>query len=477
MRVDVLIIGGGVVGCAIARALSGKEVTVALAEAREDVAMGASRANSAIVHAGYDAPPDTMMARLGVRGNALYGRWCEDLEVPFQRVGSLVIAFDAADERTLIELLEKGRQNGVPGLTLLSGERARMLEPALSPSVSQALYAETGAITCPYEMTIACYENARANGLTALTDAPVTAIEQENGCFRVRCGPHSVTARYIINAAGLFADDIARMVGDDHFTLRPRKGEYMLFDRSETKVRTVVFQTPSNMGKGVLVSPTVDGNMFVGPTARDQASRTDFDVTEEGLAELMALSKKSVPAIDYRAVITSFAGLRAHSSTGDFVIKAHGRMLHAAGICSPGLTSAPAIAEQIISLLEKAGLPLPDKKGFFPKRPHMARFSSMSRSEREKAIADNPLYGRIVCRCETVTEAEIVCAVRRGARSLDAIKRRTRAGMGRCQGGFCSPRVMEILCRETGMRMTEITKFGGKSVVAPFLTRGEDNNA
>lgn len=428
--------------------------------------MGASKANSAIVHAGYDAKPGSMMAKLNVEGNAKYDQWCEELEVPLKRIGSLVIAFCEDDERELSVLYTQGLANGVPGMQLISGERARELEPQLSRDVTAALWAETGAITCPYQLTVACYENAVQNGLKAYMDAPVEAIEKTEDGFAVTCASQTFQARYIINAAGLFADDIARMVGDHSFDIHPRRGEYMLLDHSANTMSRVVFQTPSPMGKGVLVSPTVDDNVFAGPSAENIDDREDTDTTAESMRMVSALSLKSVPSLNLRGVITSFAGLRAQPSTGDFVIRpseAAPQMIHAAGICSPGLTSAPAIADYVVDLLAAAGLDLPLKESFDPRRPAIRRFAEMTNEERREAIADNPLYGRVICRCETITEAEIVDAVHRGARSLDAVKRRTRAGMGRCQGGFCSPRVMDIISRETGMPMTEVTKFGGNS--------------
>lgn len=480
MQVDVLVIGGGVTGCTIARALSSRAVKVALSEARDDVAMGASRANSAIVHAGYDAKPGSQMARLNVRGNALYDSWCKELEVPLHRIGSFVIAFDDADKQVLSKLLAQGETNGVPGLAILTGDEARQREPALSKDVVAALYAPTGAITCPYEMTIASFENATKNGVMPLLNAPVSSIEKTDDGFTVQCGAHTVHARYVVNAAGLFADDIARMVGDTSFDIKPRKGEYMLMDRAACNVNTVIFQTPSAMGKGVLVSPTVDGNIFAGPTAVNQESREDVDTTTAGIDELRRMSLRSIPSLNLRAVITGFSGIRAQSTTGDFVIgqsQAAPRMVHAAGICSPGLTAAPAIAETVCEALEAAGLALPKKADYDPSRRAIARFSEMDRNEKREAIAENPLYGRVICRCETVTEAEIVESIHRGARSLDGVKRRTRAGMGRCQGGFCSPRVMDILCRETGMKMTEVTKFGGKSQIATHMLKEDWQDA
>ena len=278
----------------------------------------------------------------------------------------------------------------------------------------------------------------------------------------------------MVNAAGLFSDDVARMIGDDSFTVRPRKGEYLLMDRSAKAPRYVIFQTPSRLGKGILVSPTVDGNSFVGPTAVDQTDKTDTSVSQEGIDQLRRMAKKSAPEMDFRNVITSFAGLRAQPSTGDFIIRpseADGRMIHAAGICSPGLTSAPAVAELVEKLLMESGLTLTEDPAYDPHRSHIRRFRDMTREQKEAAIAENPLYARVICRCETITEAEIVEAVSRGARTLDGVKRRTRAGMGRCQGGFCSPRVMEIISRETGIPMEKLTKFGAGSYLVAEKTR------
>jgi len=464
---DVAIIGAGIVGSAIARRLSRYDARIVLIDSADDVCAGASRANSAIVHAGYDCAPGSSMARLNVRGNALYDAWCAELDVPFERISSLVIAFNAADERELTALKAKGGVNGVPGLEIISGERARSMDPALNPAVTAALYAPTAGITCPYQLAIACAENARANGCEWLFNSLVTRITKgEDGYIEINAGEHIVHARFVINAAGVSSDEIARMAGDRSFAIKPRKGEYILLDRAAINVKHVIFQTPSPMGKGVLVSPTVDGNVFAGPTAVDQQDKFDTSVTRHGLDEIERLSLRSVPGLNLRSAITSFAGVRAQSDTGDFVIKpseTEPRFIHAAGICSPGLTSAPAIAEEVESLLINAGFSAAPKPHYDPHRKAIPRFSHMTNDERSEAIAADRRYGHIICRCETVTEAEIVDAIARGARSLDAVKRRTRAGMGRCQGGFCGPRVMEILARELGVKMTDLTKSGGQS--------------
>lgn len=464
---DVLIIGAGVTGCAIARELSHTGLKIALSDACDDVAMGASRANSAIVHAGYDCVPGTLMAKLNVRGNEMFDDVCESLNVPLLRVGSFVIAFGEEDEKELNNLLERGRANGVPGLEIISGERAREMEPKLSDDVTAALWAPTAGITCPYELTIAMSENARANGADILLRKRVVAIDYANDEFTVKFEDGtSVSAKYVVNAAGVYADDVARLIGDDSFTISPRKGEYMLLDKQALCVGTVIFQPPSKLGKGVLVSPTVDGNIFAGPTAQDKVEKNDTQTTPEGLAELKKFSLKSVPTLNLRQVITSFAGVRAQPSTGDFIIRPsdkNARFIHAAGICSPGLSSAPAIAEYVRGLIKEAGADTAERADAIYVREHAKPFRQMDADERAEAYKRNPLYGRIICRCETVTEAEIVDAIHRGATTVDGVKRRTRAGMGRCQGGFCAPRVMEILSRELGVPTESLTKFGGKS--------------
>jgi glycerol-3-phosphate dehydrogenase len=464
---DVLIIGAGVTGCAIARELSHTGLKIALSDACDDVAMGASRANSAIVHAGYDCVPGTLMAKLNVRGNEMFDDVCESLNVPLLRVGSFVIAFGEEDEKELNNLLERGRANGVPGLEIISGERAREMEPKLSDDVTAALWAPTAGITCPYELTIAMSENARANGADILLRKRAAAIDYANDEFTVKFEDGtSVSAKYVVNAAGVYADEVARLIGDDSFTISPRKGEYMLLDKQALCVGTVIFQTPSKLGKGVLVSPTVDGNIFAGPTAQDKVEKNDTQTTPEGLAELKKFSLKSVPTLNLRQVITSFAGVRAQPSTGDFIIRPsdkNARFIHTAGICSPGLSSAPAIAEYVRGLIKEAGADTAERADAIYVREHAKPFRQMDADERAEAYKRNPLYGRIICRCETVTEAEIVDAIHRGATTVDGVKRRTRAGMGRCQGGFCAPRVMEILSRELGVPTESLTKFGGKS--------------
>ncbi len=456
---------------------------MAILEAASDVAMGTSKANSAIVHAGFDCKPGTLMAELNVRGNLLYNEWCADLDVPLKHVGSLVVAFSDDDVKILEKLLDQGRQNGIPGLEIISGDAARLREPMLSPQVVKALWAPTGGITCPYTFTIACVENAQANGAELFLDARVTAIEEQADAFVVRTADgRAFQARAVVNAAGLHSDDVAAMVGPVDFRIVPRKGEYLILDRSAAPFSTVVFQPPSKMGKGVLVSPTVDGNSFAGPTAVDQTDKEDTSVSQESIDALKELGALSAPTMDFRKVITSFAGLRAIAEplaptapTHDFIIRAEKRgakvFASAAGICSPGLSSAPAIAERLVALLAENGFDAPVHPDAKRTRQAIPAFRNMDDAARTAAIERDPAYGRVVCRCETVTEGEIVEAIRRGATTIDGVKRRTRAGMGRCQGGFCSPRVMAIIARERGIPVASVTKFGGDSAVAPYKTR------
>jgi glycerol-3-phosphate dehydrogenase len=467
---DVAVIGAGVTGAAVARELSRYELSVVVLDRGEDVACGASKANSAIVHAGYDAAPGTLMARLNVQGSAMMEGLCRELSVKYKRTGSLVIAFNAAERLELERLKAQGEKNGVPGLEILSGDEARRREPGLSGEVEAALWAPTGAITCPYELTLALMENAVVNGAVFRRGFEVTGIRREGGAFAVESGSgETVRARFLVNAAGIYADRMNELAGGRPFALRPRKGEYMLLDRAAGGVGTVVFQTPCKWGKGVLVAPTVDGNVYAGPTAMDIDDREDTSTTPEGMWYLRRLSRKSVPGLALHRVITAFAGLRAVAAgRGDFVIGAEPGVpgfVNAAGICSPGLSAAPAVALMVVEELRKTGLELREKAGFNPRRLHEKPFREMDDAERRRAVERDARYARIVCRCETVTEAEIVAALHSPvpATTMDGVKRRTRAQMGRCQGGFCGPRIIEIISRETGRPMEEITKSGGGS--------------
>ena len=480
-EVDVAIIGGGVIGALIARELSRFSLRVVLLEKESDIAAETSSANSGIVHAGYDAKPGSLKARMNVEGTRLMAQVARELDVPYKQNGSLVLAFDEADQRKLDELLLQGRENGVPDLRLLDAAAVRALEPAVSHQVVGALYAPTAGIICPYQLTVGAMENAVANGVTLLRSWPVRRIRRMNGPsrFLLMSDRESLSAAYVVNAAGLYADEVAAMVGDLSFRIHPRKGEYLLLDKGLGRtVKTVVFQTPGPLGKGILVTPTADGNLLLGPNALDVPDKGDTDTSFEGLQHVATGARRSVPSVDTRAVIRSFAGLRAASDNGDFVIgpaRDVEGFYHVAGIESPGLSSAPAIALDVCRQLVDGGLTMEPKPDWNPLRQPVHRFSDMDAQARAAAVAQNPHFGHIVCRCETVTEAEIVDAIRRpaGAITLDGLKRRTRAGMGRCQGGFCTPRAVEILSRELGISPDAVTKRGTGSNILAGPTKPE----
>ena len=477
MTYDVLVIGGGVTGCMTAYRLSKYKLSVALAEAADDVAMGATKANSAIVHAGYDAHPCTLKAELNVAGCAEMSELAVLLDVPYKNCGSLVCAFSDTERKTLGELFERGRQNGVPGLEIITGERAREIEPELSGEVVAALYAPTAGIVCPYELCTAAGEVAAQNGCEFFFDFPVDTITRENGCFSVKSLGRALSARYIVNAAGVNADEIAHIAGEKEFPVRiiPRRGEYIVLDKSRGGLaRHVLFACPSELGKGILVAPTVDGNIIIGPNARQVRGGDDTSTTSEGLDEIAAGGRRLIPAISPRDAITSFAGIRATPSAGDFYVRPSKKipgLLHLAGIESPGLASSPALSRLAAELLGEMGLALEEKSDFIGARPPKIRFNELSSDEKNALIARDPAYGRIICRCETITEGEVLDAIRRplGARDLDMVKRRVRAGMGRCQGGFCSPRVAELIARETGVSLSEVTKKGVGSEITPNM--------
>ena len=473
---DVVIIGAGVVGGLIARELSRYELDVLLVERESDVAMGATRANSAIVHAGFDAKPGTLKARFNVRGSEMMESVCRELGVKYRRNGSLVVGFDAEDGRTLAELYERGIKNGVKGLSLLTRDEVVRLEPSIGEGVSCALHAATGAIVCPYELCMAAIGNAMDNGVSLATELEVAAIEKIDGGYRITAADgRTVETRTVINCAGVYSDKIAAMVGDDSFTVRARRGEYMLLDKEcGSLVGHTVFRCPSKMGKGILVSPTVDGNLLLGPTAEDIDDKEDTATTSRGLDEIRAKAGEQVRGIGFGKVITSFSGLRATGSTGDFIIGSPlCGFINVAGIESPGLTSAPAIAEYVAKLLGECGVTLRERPDFNPRRRPMHAFREMTAEEKNEVIKSDPTYAHVICRCETVTEGEILDAIRTNPRptTLDGVKRRTRATMGRCQGGFCTPYIVELLSKELGIPYERVTKSGGESYINVGLTK------
>lgn len=475
-KYDVIIIGAGVTGTAVARELSRYQIKICVLEREEDVCCGTSKANSAIIHAGYDAEPGTLKAKLNVRGNQLVGELAEKLDFPFKRNGSLVLCLDEKDYPNLQKLYEKGVVNGVKNLQILNREEVLKLEPNVSDDVYAALYAPTGGIVCPFNMTIAFAENASANGVDFYFDTEVTSISRKQDTEEITSSDRAVwkietakgifEADCIINAAGVYADKFHNMVSENKIHITPRKGEYCLLDKTAgTHVSHTIFALPGKFGKGVLVTPTVHGNLLIGPTATDIEDKEGINTTRDGLEQVLTKSSNSVKNIPTRQIITSFAGLRAHEDGDDFIIgETEADFIDCAGIESPGLSSAPAIAEMVAGILRKK-YDLKEKENFIASRKGIADLNRMTLEERNEYIRRNPAYGNIICRCEMVSEGEIVDAIHRpvGARSLDGVKRRTRAGMGRCQAGFCSPRTMEILARELGTSIENITKSGGTS--------------
>ena len=458
---DVLIIGCGITGAAMAYELSKYRLSVAVLEAENDVATGATKANSAILHAGYDPIPGTLMAKLNVRGVQLAKELCAALDVPYSQTGSLVVGFSGADEATLSGLYRRGKENGVEGLDLLSGDEARTIEPFLSQEVTCALHAPTAAVCSPWEYCLALAETAVRNGVEIRLSSPVTAIQKNpTGGWWVTTPDSVYEARFVVNAAGVFADKVHDLAASHAFSIYPSRGQYYLLDKGEhIRSSRVIFQCPNESGKGVLVAPTVHGNLIVGPNAEAVVGE-DTATTLDGLSYVRQTAAKSIPTVNFRESIRNFAGVRAHADGGDFIINqamdAPG-FFDLAGICSPGLSAAPAIAEYAAGLMEQSGLVLTPREDFICTRTR-TRFKELSPAEKAALVEREPAYGRVICRCETVTEGEILEALQSPIPpcSVDAVKRRVNAGMGRCQGGFCAPRVVEILCRELGLSPDEI---------------------
>lgn len=464
---DVIIIGGGVVGTAILRALSRLQLKIALLEKQVEIGWGTTKANSGIVHAGFHSTPGTWKAKLCVRGNAMFEQLSDELDVPFWQNGLMMVARTKEEEEILRQYYQQGLENKVTGMEMLDAEATHRLEPNLAPEISLALRAPSGGVVAPFELAMAQAENATANGAQVQTGLRVEDISHTGDEFVIATDDGNTwTSTYLVNSAGLFADEIAKICGLEIEPIIPRKGEEYLFDQSVSDLIThTIFPVPTPKSKGILVIPTAEGNLMIGPTALELPYKDDVTTTAEGLDEIFSFTQKLVPRLNRRDIIASFAGVRAGSPTGDFIFDSShsGKAIHLRGIESPGLTAAPAIAEHVLKMLAKAGLPQKEKPDFNPRRPKVIRFKELSDAEKEQVIRENPLYAHVVCRCETITEGEIVDAIQRGARTVDGVKFRTRAGMGRCQGGFCTPHIVRILARELGVTPLEITKRGNDS--------------
>ena len=461
--VDVVIIGAGVVGCSIARELSRYDLQIQVLERASDVCEGTSKANSGIVHAGFDAHPGTLKAKMNVAGNEKMEALSRELDFPFQRNGSLVLCFAEKDRDKLEKLLEQGIANGVKELRIIEKEELRQMEPDISREAVAALYAPTGGIVCPFGLTIAMAENAAVNGVEFKLETQVFSVKRKENHYLVTTSRGEVECLAVVNAAGVYADTFHNMVSGRRLHIIPRKGEYCLLDKKVGNyVHSTIFQLPTVYGKGVLVTPTVHGNLLIGPTAADIEDKEAVSTTGEGIADVQKRAALSVEKLPTKQIITSFAGLRAHEEGGDFVLgepeDAPG-FFDAAGIESPGLPCAPALGEYLAGLVAER-LKAEKKENFVAARKGIPNMALASEEERKKLIAENPAFADVVCRCELVTEGEILAAIHRpvGATTLDGVKRRTRAGMGRCQAGFCSPRTVELLARELNRDMAEITK-------------------
>lgn len=473
---DVAIIGCGIIGAATAYELSRYNLSVILLEKRNDVCNETTKANSAIIHAGYDPHPGTLMARLNVEGSRLTQELCASLDVPYKKIGSMVLAFNNDELETLQTLYERGVQNGVEGLKLLSATEALSIEPNISAQTTGALLAPSAAIVNPWEYGIALAEAAVKNGVELRLRAEVSAVERTERGFSITASGKTIEAAYIVNAAGVESANVHNMVAAPTFSISPNRGEYYLLDKSEgSRVNHVIFQCPSESGKGVLISPTVHGNLIVGPNAQKVDDGDNVSNTSDGLSFVSRSAFKSVPSLSLRDNIRNFAGIRSNSDRPDFIIEmAAPGFLDLAGICSPGLSAAPAIATEAVKLLEQDGLATSLKNEWDGTRKK-TRFAELSPMDKSDLIKENPAYGRVICRCETITEGEIIDALRGPIPpcSIDGVKRRAGSGMGRCQGGFCGPRILDIMSREYGLSPDEILQDGdGSNILTGETKRG-----
>ena len=481
---DVIIIGSGVVGAAIARELSRYNLKICILEKEDDVGVKASKANSGIVHGGYAAKYGTLKGKLCAKGNKMYKKLNEELNFGYRQTGALVIGFNEEDEKKIKELYENGLKIGCDDLEIIRGNKLKELEPHLNSEVNIALYAKSVGVTSPYEFTIALIENAITNGVVLKLESRAKCIETLDDKFIVLAGGEEIKARYIINAAGLNSDKISNMVGLNYFKIIPKRGQYILMGKDQGHLaRSVIFQVPTDKGKGILVTTTYHGNFMIGPNAEEVSSLDDVSTTTETLKDVIKDARKSVPDFKLRGALTSFSGIRAISSTGDFIIEESKvkRFINVCGIDSPGLTSSPAIAEMVVDILKNLEKNLTLKNNFIPYRKGIIIKKDDSFDGK---IDDEDPEKNIICRCEKVTEAEIVDAIHRNIKvnSIDAIKRRTRAGMGTCQGNFCKPRVRTIIARELNISEDKVSQRGSSTLESPvkaeinLIRKLEDQN-
>ncbi|MDR1057796.1 MAG: NAD(P)/FAD-dependent oxidoreductase [Coxiellaceae bacterium] len=474
---DISIIGAGIIGCAIARELTKYKLKICLIEKNEDVGAGTTKANSGIVHGGYSDKPGTLKAKLCVTGNAMYQKLNTELQFGFTQTGSFVIGFNERDIKKIEELFTYGQLNGVPNLQIVDGNFVKNKEPNLNEDIIAALYCPTAGITSPYEFAIALAENAIQNGLELKLNTQITIIQKLKDHFLLTTNQEKIATKIVINAAGLYSDEVAQMLDLNEFTITPREGQYLLFDKDEGRlINGVIFQVPSEISKGVLVTKTQHGNLLIGPDATEVPMKDYLDTSKQNIDAIIATAKKTLPDFDLRKVISCFAGNRAASSLHDFIISESNvkGFINAASIESPGLTAAPAIAEMVVEIIANSEqIKLTPNKDFNPYLEHRQTIANMEEEKLNKLINKDPDYGQIVCRCETVSLGEIRTSLHKNipVNSLDAIRRRTRAGMGRCQGGFCTPKIIQIISEELKIPKENITKKGGESLLVMGKTK------
>lgn len=484
---DVVIIGAGVTGCASARELSRYKLNICVLEKEEDVCSGTSKANSGIVHSGIGCKPGTLMSEMNLLGNQLMEPLSRELDFEFKRNGSLILCFSEENIPKLKALYEQGMKNKVPNLQILDQKQLHNMEPNISEEAIAAIYAPSSGIVCPFGMNIALAENAAENGVEFQFNIEIKNITRTAEGYELEDQNGKVIkAKCVVNAAGVYADCLHNMVSSRKIHITPRRGEYCLLDKMDSVVSKTIFQLPTKYGKGVLVTPTVHGNVLIGPTAADYENKNGVNTTAVGIKKVNESALKSVPNLPLRQVITSFAGNRAHEDGHEFIIeevKDAPRFVDAAGIESPGLTSAPAIGVRVADIVWK--ILKPEKNpNFISTRKGILNPKKLSKEDYAALIKEKPVYGNIICRCEMITEGEIIDAVTRilPAKSMDGVKRRTRAGMGRCQAGFCTPKTMEIIAREHKITLLDVTKNGGCSNMVvgksrPDLDVQEENKA
>ena len=474
---DILIVGAGVIGGSIARELSKYNLNVTVIDKETDVANGATKANSAIIHGGYDARVGTLMAKYNALGNQMFDKLSKEVDFPFRRIGSLVVANNSEERKEIEKLLERGRQNKISGIKIIEKDELEKKEPNINKDAVAALFSPTAGIVGPWEMTIALMENAVDNGVKLDLNTKVLDIKKIQGGYRVITNQKDYETRCVINASGIYADKIHQMVAEKTFKIIPRRGQYFVLDKTQKKlVNHIIFQCPTKLGKGVLVTPTVHGNVLAGPDAEDINNRENLATTSNSMNFVRKYALKSIEELNFKESIRNYAGLRAEPSTDDFIIEevegAKG-FIDVAGIKSPGLSSAPAIAVDVVEMAKKILGDIKINNEFTPNRKKHYDFISETDEKKAELIKKDSRYGNIICRCENITEGEIVDSIHRnvGATTVDGVKKRCRPGMGRCQGGFCGPKIQEILARELGEKMEEIVLNKKKSYILTGKTK------